>query len=73
MPVVVTEGRSCVAPLRANAVIPAPSAVIELVHPSGIVMRVPAGSEAAALRTVLGVLDERSTVSADRQAEARRC
>ena len=49
------------------------AAVIELVHPGGIVVRVPAGTDTAALRTVLGVLDERSGVSVDRPAEARSC
>jgi hypothetical protein len=83
VPVVVSEDISAAAPARAGiarpatavsgAPLPASAAVIELVHPGGIVVRVPAGSEAAALRTVLGVLDERSTVSADTQAEAQRC
>ncbi len=66
VPVVVTEGHSSDAAARVASVIPAPPPTIELVHPGGIVVRVPAGCDAAALRTVLGVLD-------DRRAEAREC
>lgn len=85
VPVVVTAGLSAAVPARATAGIatpapaamaaprPASAAVIELVHPGGIVVRVPAGTDTAALRTVLGVLDERSGVSVDRPAEARSC
>lgn len=81
VPVVVTEGAAAVAPARARsgasatsvmaAPPPASAPVIELVHPGGIVVRVPVGADTAALRTVLGVLDERSGVTVDRQAEAR--
>jgi transposase-like protein len=70
VPVVVTEGPASVAAARATSVLPASPPAIELVHPGGVVVRVPAGTDTAALRTILGVLDERRGVSADRPAEA---
>lgn len=73
VPVVVTAGVSTVAPARESPVLhtpspvgePAPPAtdrgppVLELVHPGGVVVRVAAGSDPTALRSVLAVLDER--------------
>lgn len=39
---------------------PASSSLLELVHPGGIVIRVPNGSDVTALRSILDLLDERA-------------
>jgi hypothetical protein len=78
VPVVVDDATAartpdCVAPLRASTAPAAAArlgAVIELVHPGGVVIRVPADDDAAALRMILGVLDGCATLH-ERSAEAR--
>lgn len=78
--VVVDDSAAALAPcsagsasLRPSTGVPATApgvAAIELVHPGGVVVRVPANCDAALLATVLSVLDGRTTLDA-RAAEAR--
>jgi hypothetical protein len=69
VPIVVDDSSSERVPLSANFVALRASA-IELVHPGGVVVRVPADVDAAALRRILGVLDGCAALP-ERSAEVR--
>lgn len=80
--VVVDDSALARAPCSASSASPRPAtgvpatapgvAVIEVVHPGGVVVRVPAEDDAAALRMILGVLDGCATLAA-RATETRGC